>query len=582
MRYLFPLLLALPAVAAEPVLETQVLFKAGTAGYATYRIPGLVVTDKGTLLAYCEARKTASDWGAIDVLYRRSVDGGTTWSDPKKVVDIGGGFEKNPVAVNRKLGHFPEITVHNPVAIAGPGVVHFLYCVEYLRCFYTRSEDDGKTFSPPVEITPAFEAFRPRYDWKVLATGPGHGVRLKSGRLVVPVWLSTGEGGGGHRPSAVATIVSDDGGKTWKAGDIVARHPGLINPSEAAVVELPDGRVMLNIRHESTTNRRAVSISADGATKWSTPVFDPALAGPVCMASLARWGDRLLFANPHNTHGRERKNVSVQASDDGGKTWTYRRAIESGLSGYSDLAVRPDGWAYCFYERGGVAGNAFHTRALVLAKFNEAWLTTKPLRVLCLGDSITKGYRPGVTDEQAFPALVEAALRKDGVAAEVLNAGVGGETTVQARRRLKAAVIDQHPAVVTVMYGANDSYIDPGKTAPRVPLDEYRQNLTAIVRDLKAAGIRPILMTTNRYGDQHPPDGSGKNPNVQMEAYMAVCRAVAAAEGVPLVDHQQHWIDAAKAGTDLETWLTDHLHPNPRGHEEIARLLLPVVRKAAK
>jgi sialidase-1 len=375
MRYLL-LLLAVPAAAAEPVLDKQTLFEADTGGYATYRIPGLVVTDRGTLLVYCEARKTsASDWGAIDLVYRRSADGGKTWSESKKIVDIGGGFEKNPVAVNLKLGRFPDITVNNPVAIADKGVVHFLYCVEYMRCFYTRSEDDGKTFAPPVEITPTFEAFRPAYDWKVIATGPGHGIRLsRSGRLVVPVWLSTGEGKSGHRPSAVATIFSDDGGKTWAAGDIVVKHPDLENPSETAAVELPDGRVMLNIRHESTPHQRAVSVGPDGATKWSKPTFDAALPDPVCMGSLVRWGDQILFSNPHNPDGRERKNLSVYASEDGGKTWKYRRAIEPGPSGYSDLAAGPDGWAYCFYESGRVEGKPGVVKSLTLAKFNREWL----------------------------------------------------------------------------------------------------------------------------------------------------------------------------------------------------------------
>jgi sialidase-1 len=376
MRFLLPLLIALPAAAAEPVLDKHVIYEADSGGYATYRIPGLVVTDRGTLLAYCEARKTsASDWGAIDLVYRRSTDGGKTWSESKKVVDIGGGFEKNPVAVNLKLGKFPDITVNNPVMIADRGVVHFLYCVEYMRCFYTRSEDDGRSFAPPVEITPAFEAFRPAYDWKVIATGPGHGIRLsKTGRLVVPVWLSTGEGGSGHRPSAVATIYSDDGGKTWAAGDIVVKHPDLANPSETAAVELPDGKVMLNIRHESTPHQRAVSVGPDGATKWSKPAFDPALPEPVCMGSLARWGDRILFANPHNPDGRERKNLSVHASDDAGKTWKYRRAVEPGPSGYSDLAVGPDGWAYCLYESGRVEGKPGVIKSLTLVKFNREWL----------------------------------------------------------------------------------------------------------------------------------------------------------------------------------------------------------------
>jgi sialidase-1 len=374
MRYLFPLVLALPAAAAEPVIEKHTLFEADAGGYATYRIPGLVVTDKGTLLAYGEARKSASDWGKIDLVYRRSTDGGRTWGEPGKVVDVGGGFEKNPVAVNQKLGHFPDIAVHNPVMIADRRVVHLLYCVEYMRCYYSRSEDDGKSFAPPVEITPTFEAFRPAYDWKVIATGPGHGIRLKSGRLVVPVWLSTGEGRGGHRPSAVATVYSDDGGRSWAAGDIVVKHPDLKNPSETAAVELPDGRVMLNIRHESEPHRRAVSVGPDGATKWSKPTLDSALPEPVCMGSLVRWGDWVLFSNPHNPAGPERKNLSVHVSEDGGKTWKYRRTIEPGPSGYSDLAVGPDGWGYCFYEGGVVDGKPGAVKVLVLAKFNRDWL----------------------------------------------------------------------------------------------------------------------------------------------------------------------------------------------------------------
>jgi sialidase-1 len=573
MRTLLILLaFALPLAAAEPVLEKQSLFEPATGGYAVYRIPGLVVTEKGTLIAYCEARKNnASDWGAIDLLLRRSTDGGKTWSEPKKF-DVGSGFEKNPVAVNQKLGKFPEITINNPVMITDRGIIHFLYCVEYMHCFYSRSEDDGATFTPPVEITSTFQEFKPEYDWKVLATGPGHGIRLsKNGRLIVPVWMSTGDGGHAHRPSAVSVIFSDDAGKSWKRGDWVVKHPDLANPSETAVVELPDGRVMLNIRHESAPHQRAVSFSDDGATKWSKPVRDVQLPEPICMGSLLRFGERVLFSNPHNTDGRDRRNLSIHVSDDGAKSWSHRRAIEPGLSGYSDLAAGRDGWVYCLYERTG---------GLILAKFNAEWMIAKPTRVICLGDSITKGYRPGVKEEEAFPALLDSAIRKDG--GEVLNVGIGGETSSQGLKRLKATVIDQKPDVVTIMYGANDSYIDKGKSATRVTLDEYRSNLTKIVRELRQGGVTPILMTTNRYGDGHPPDGSGKHPQSQMDQYMKACREVASAEKVPLIDHQQLWTDSAKAGTDIETWMTDHVHPNVAGHAELAKAILPTLREAIK
>ncbi len=581
MRTLFLLLAFATLTLAEPPrLDKQTLFESGTGGYALYRIPGLVVTDQGTLIAYCEARKTLSgDWGAIDLMYRRSEDGGQTWSEPKKF-DVGGGFEKNPVAINQKLGKFPDITVNNPVMIADKGVVHFLYCVEYMRAFYTRSEDDGKTFSPPVEITRTFEDFKPAYDWKVIATGPGHGIRLsKNGRLIVPVWLSTGEGGHAHRPSAVSVIVSDDAGKNWKRGDIVLQHPDLTNPSETAAVELPDGRVMLNIRHESSPHQRAVSISEDGATKWSKSARDPALPEPICMGSLVRLGDRVLFSNPHNTDGRDRRNVSIYVSEDSGKSWKYRRSIESGFSGYSDLAIGKDGSVYCFHERGGMNGNATQTESLVLAKFNLEWTTKQPTRIVCLGDSITKGFRPGVKETEAFPYRIETGLRKLGIDVEVLNVGIGGETSSQGLKRLKAAVIDQRPDIVTIMYGANDSYIDKGKTNVRVPLEEYRTNLTAMIRELKKAKITPILMTTNRYGGKHPADGSGQHPQLQMDAYMKVCREVAATENVALIDHQSLWIEATKKGTDIETWMTDHVHPNARGHAEIAKDMLEVMKK---
>ena len=370
------LLLGAPARAAEDVVKTD-LFGAGEGGYALYRIPGVVVTAKGTVLAYCEARKnSASDWGQIDVMMRRSADGGRTWGPARKVVEPPADAKKNPVAAAQKLGRAGEITVNNPVAIADRGgAVHFLYCVEYARCFYVRSDDDGETFSAPVEVTATFEAVRPRYDWKVIATGPGHGIQLKSGRLLVPVWLSTGTGGHAHRPSCVATIYSDDGGKTWAAGEIVVSHPNPANPSESAAVELGDGRVMLNVRHESEPRLRAVVVGRDGAGGWGKVRYDEALPETVCMAGMVKVpGGPLLFSNPRNPGGRERKNLTVKLSADEGATWEASRVLEPGPSAYSDLAVAPDGTVYCFYERGGGADNGLRTGRLTMARFGVNWV----------------------------------------------------------------------------------------------------------------------------------------------------------------------------------------------------------------
>jgi sialidase-1 len=391
-------LLILPAAlpAAEPLLEKTDLFEAGKGGHKLYRIPGIVATAEGTLLAYCEARRnTGLDWDDIEILLRRSTDGGKTWSEPKGLPRPDGPFERNPAAVARKLAKEGEITFNNPVAIADrDGPVHFLYCVDYGRCFYLRSDDDGATFGKPTEVTAVFEQFRKDADCRVFGTGPAHGIQLKDGRLLVPVWLSPGTGDNAHRPSYVSTIYSDDGGKTWKRGEVVAgpAEP-LTNPSESVAAQLTDGRVMLTMRSESKENRRAVAFSPDGATRWTRPAFDDALKEPICMASLCRLSekgkadrDRLLFANPDNlARGdkegapgamRDRKNLTVKLSYDEGATWPVARTLEAGTAGYSDLAVGPDGTIYCLYERGSTDGkDHFATRALTLARFNLEWLS---------------------------------------------------------------------------------------------------------------------------------------------------------------------------------------------------------------
>lgn len=373
--------------AAEP---TKVdLFTARQGGYETYRIPGIVVTWRGTLLAYCEARKNAkTDWGETDVLMRRSSDGGRTWDEPRKVAGAPADAKPNPVRVPPE-GSGAGATLNNPVAIADPaGPVYLLYCVNYACCFCERSDDDGRTFAPAVEITSAFEPLRKQYDWKVIATGPGHGIRLQNGRLLVPVWLSLGTGRGGHHPSCVATIYSDDRGKTWHAGAIACGDmPETPDPNETAAVELSGGRVMLNMRNESPRHRRLVTVSPDGAIGWSKPAFDEALLEPICFGSLARLTvdgkPVVLWSNPANDSvggklSKQRINLTIRASFDEGKTWPASRPLQDGVAGYSDLASGADGAIYCFYERGAVEGKQTFTQSLTVARFSLGWVSGKP------------------------------------------------------------------------------------------------------------------------------------------------------------------------------------------------------------
>jgi len=377
---LFALCPLLSAVAAEPLLEKFRVFPPGMNGVVRYRIPGIVTTTKGTVLAYSEARKNnSSDWGEIEVHLRRSTDGGKTWEAGKHIAHHGTRLEGNP---RKKEGGEREQTVNNPVAIVDreTGSIEFLYCINYARCYAIHSTDDGFTWSAPVDITATFEPFRQHYDWKVIATGPGHGIQMKSGRLVVPIWLAYG-GVGDHKPSAAATIYSDDHGKNWKAGDLALPNEGDFgNPNETMLAELSDGRVMLISRSVSKANRKIITTSADGATGWTQPVFHEQLWEPVCMASIVAHPSKpgtLIFSNPHtlprDKDGKEvpagrgkRENLCIKLSRDNGKTWPVNKVLDSGKAAYSDLAVLPDGTVICLYEA---------DTSIDCARFNLEWVT---------------------------------------------------------------------------------------------------------------------------------------------------------------------------------------------------------------
>lgn len=385
--------LASVEITAKPLLEKTNLFESWTGGYGLFRIPGVVVTAKGTVLAYCEARRGGSDWAAMDVLMRRSTDGGGTWELPRNTCEVAGPKPKNPVRLNANTN---EVTYNNPIAIADrDGTVHFLFCLEYLRCFYQRSDDDGLTWSKPVEITGVFDALRPQFDWRTLATGPGHGIQLRNRRLLAPVWISLGQGGNNHSPSLNATIYSDDGGKSWLAGELAVTDKAVAGgSSETTLVQLADGRVMLGVRATAKDQKRVFALSDDGSTKWSRPWTAGEIGEPSCMAGFVRQSlkpdsdrNRVLFSLPAppeallgglRRQSNERTNLTIWMSYDEGKTWPVSRSLAAGRAAYSDLAVLPDGTILCFYEAGNPKIEKDDPKPygfLTMARFNLEWLT---------------------------------------------------------------------------------------------------------------------------------------------------------------------------------------------------------------
>lgn len=352
-RILFALsvMFSFAANAKLPIQEVD-LFVAGTDGYHTYRIPSLIVTQKGTLLAFCEGRKSGrGDAGNIDLLLRRSVDGGKTWSPLITVWDDGENTCGNPCpVVDQSTGTIWMPMTWNAGKISErhiqPG-----FGADSRRVFVTHSTDDGLTWSTPTEITADVK----EKDWTWYATGPGAGIQVEQGphrgRLVIPCDHKVHVDGAVEFRSHV--VYSDDHGKSWKLGGI-APEPQV---NECEVVELTDGRLLLNMRnYDKSIPARQVCFSDDSGMTWTDQQHDRALIEPVCQASIRRHSRPmenapgiLLFSNP--AHPSKRENMTLRGSADDGKTWPYSRVLYPRSAAYSCLAVLPDKTIGCLYEK---------------------------------------------------------------------------------------------------------------------------------------------------------------------------------------------------------------------------------------
>lgn len=364
-----------------PQMRSTLLWQSGTEGYETFRIPGIVATAKGTILAYGVGRRFLKDgdWSDSDILLRRSLDGGKTWEPSKKIAGNGHGVTDNPVAI----------------APRQKGWVHLLYQQNYERIFYMWSKDDGRTFSHPMDITSVLEDLRSQFAWTVVALGPGHAIELRNGRLLVPVWMAEGvqtvDGRRRHAPSGITTLYSDNGGKSWRHGDIIAvNSEDMTNPNEMQLIQLADGTVMANIRTGDTARQRAVAFSPDGIHHWTKPEFDPHLYDPICAAGIVRYSmrpqddrNRILFVNPdseslpkaHQGNSGPRQNLTLKMSENEGGTWPVKRLLHAGSSGYSDIAVAPNKTIYVLYE--GNLNPAIKGNSITVLRFQLDWIGQK-------------------------------------------------------------------------------------------------------------------------------------------------------------------------------------------------------------
>ncbi|MCD0482576.1 glycoside hydrolase [Streptacidiphilus sp. ASG 303] len=332
-----------PAVRAAPAAGCtgSVPFASGEDGYAVFRIPALAWT-RGVLVAFAEGRRDGpADDGDIDVVARRSLDGGCSWGPLRVVADDGPDTVGNPApVVDRGTGRVVLLTTRQHGGRAG---------ARDRRVWLQSSPDGGASWTEPVEITADVK----RPGWRWYATGPGHGVELRSGRMAVAADHT--DGGSLH---GAHLLLSDDGGRHWRIGAVDDHDDGELNPDETAVAELPDGSLYLNTRDQygRTPATRAFTRSEDGGESFTAPFRPlPGLAAPVVQGSLLQVRGApclpLLLAAPDDP--ARRRGMAVRRSTDGGLGWNTEARLTDGPAAYSDLAEVAPGVVGVLYETGG-------------------------------------------------------------------------------------------------------------------------------------------------------------------------------------------------------------------------------------
>ncbi len=357
------------------------MFIAGKDGFPSIRIPSVVVTKQGDLLAIAEGRARHADQANNKLILKRSTDRGQTWDQMRVIADDGANCLNNPCAVvDDDTGRVFVMFQSYPAGFSerdgkllpgldGPAIV---------RNYLIYSDDGGVRWSKPRDVT---QTTKHAEKVTILASGPGIGIQLRhgphQGRLLIPF----NEG-----PFAywnVLSVFSDDHGQSWKLGE---PPPGCRIPdgkggeisvvNEVQMAELEDGGVMLNSRKWGGANVRKTAVSHDGGVTWSPIAEAPALRDPGCMGSLFRYslsekGEKscLLYSGPNST---KRQNGTVYLSHDDGRTWPVSKVLYPGSFAYSVLTRLPDGTIGCLFETDNMNRLAF-------ARFSLDWLTSTNL-----------------------------------------------------------------------------------------------------------------------------------------------------------------------------------------------------------
>ena len=327
---------------------TAIVFKQGDDGYQCFRIPAIINSKNGTLIAFAEARKNGcSDTGDIDLVMKQSSNEGKTWGALKVIWNDSLNVCGNPSPVlDTKSGKLFLLTTWN-LGEDHESEIIAQTSVDTRRVFVLSSSDHGDSWSSPSEITSSVKDT----SWTWYATGPGSGMQVSKGPYANRMIVACDHIEAKSKRYYSHVIYSDDSGDTWNLGGTTPQD----QVNECEVAEASDGSLILNMRnYDSTQKNRQTALSIDGGLTWTDQQHDETLIEPICQASLQniRYQGKhaLVFSNPASQ--KSRANMTIRLSKDDGKSWVKEYTITKSPAAYSDLIQLENETIGCLYETG--------------------------------------------------------------------------------------------------------------------------------------------------------------------------------------------------------------------------------------